>query len=115
MAKEPSNLVKFQGMVPPEQKRFLEVAWREGRSPTILTYNDLVAFCVEMGHREMVNMNQTPRGLYVVSLLDKKRKKDAEEAMKKLEYELDGWEPREEKVIQRPEGIVHPIRRLEEA
>lgn len=110
MATEVSKLVKFQGMVPPDHKRFLEVAWREGRSPSILTYNDLVTFCVEMGHREMVNMNQTPRGLYVVELLDKKRMKDAEEAVKKLEYELGDWKPREE----RARGTVSPIRRVED-
>lgn len=115
MANDMTKLVKFQGMIPPDTKRFLEVAWREGRSPTILTYNDLVAFCAEMGHRELVNMNKTPRGLYVVEMMDKKRMKDAEDAMKKLEYELDGWVPREERTFDvKREGNVTPIRRVDE-
>lgn len=96
VAKDTSNRVKFQGMVSADTKRFLEIAWREGKDPTLLTWNDLAEFCVEMGHRELVKMNKSEHGLYVVSMLEKKRKKDAEEALKRIEYEVDGWTPREE-------------------
>lgn len=110
MAKDPINRVKFQGMVSADTKRFLEIAWREGKDPTLLTWNDVAEFCVEMGHRELVQMNKSEHGLYVVSMLEKKRKKDGEEALKRLEYELDGWVPREEM----RNGTVHPLRRVDE-
>lgn len=96
-------------MVSSDIKRWLEIEWRKGKNPTLLTWNDLVEFCVEKGHEWLVKENQSEHGLYVVEMVDKKRRKDAEEALKKLEYELDGWVPREKKG-----GIILPLRKVDE-
>lgn len=109
MAKDPSKEAKFQGQVSADTKRWLEIQWREGKNPTLLTWNDLANYCVEKGLAALVEENQSEHGRYVVGMVEKKRKKDAEEALKRLEYELEGWVPREEKTS----GTVTPLRRVE--
>lgn len=95
MAERPER-IKFQGQVRAAKKRQLEIVWREGNDPTLQTWNDLVDYCCEAGLEKLAKEQKSERGMYAASIYRKKRLKDAEEDLKKTEYEVRDWVPRDE-------------------
>lgn len=101
--------IKFQGMIPKGKRRQIEIEWREGKDPTLQTWNDVVDFCAEAGLEKLANMNNSEAGKYAAWVYGQKRQKEADEALGKAEWEIQGYTPR---VF--TDADVRPIRRAEE-
>ncbi len=101
---------KFQGMIPSGLKRELEIVWREGKDPTIQTMNDLVTYCVEQGLAALARTAESASGKYAAQVYALKRRKDSDEMLGKVEFEVQGYVPRDFSMS----GVVRPIRAVEE-
>lgn len=101
--------VKFQGMIPKGKRRQLEVEWRQSKDPSLLTWNDVVDYCAEQGLKALAEKNQSEGGLYAAHLYHLKRQKEADEAIRRVEWEVQGYEPRDY-----TQGQVIPFKRVED-
>lgn len=96
-------------MIPKGKRRQIEIEWRAGKDPTLQTWNDVVDFCAEAGLEKLAAMNNSEAGKYAAYIYGLKRQKEADEALKKAEWEVDGYTPRSF------EGAkITPIRRVDE-
>ena len=86
--------IKFQGMIPKGKRRLIEIEWRKGKDPTLQTWNDVVDFCAEAGLEKLAAMNGSEAGKYAAYVYGLKRQKEADEALKKAEWEVQGYQPR---------------------
>lgn len=82
-------------MIPKGKRRQIEIEWRAGKDPTLQTWNDVVDFCAEQGLRALAEMNASPGGKYAAQMYALKRRKEADEALKKVEWEVQGYIPRQ--------------------
>lgn len=101
--------IKFQGMIPKGKRRQIEIVWREAKDPTLQTWNDVVDFCAEAGLEKLANMANSEAGKYAAYIYGLKRQKEADEALGKAEWEVQGYVPR-----MFDNARVSPIRRVEE-
>ena len=96
-------------MIPKGKRRQIEIEWRAGKDPTLQTWNDVVDFCAEAGLEKLAAMNNSDKGLYAAKVYGLKRQKEADEALRQAEYEIQGYVPRSFEG-----GSVTPIRRVED-
>ena len=96
-------------MIPKGKRRQIEIEWRAGKDPTLQTWNDVVDFCAEAGLEKLAAMNSSEKGLYAAKIYGLKRQKEADEALRQAEYEIQGYIPRSFEG-----GSVTPIRRVED-
>lgn len=94
MAERPER-IKFQGMVLAAKKRQLEIVWREGKDPTLQTWNDVADYCLEAGLEKMANEQQSEMGKYAAKVYRLKRMMEAEEDLRRAEYEIRDYVPKE--------------------
>lgn len=100
---------KISAWVPQGLVRKLEIEMRGSKDPTIQTMSDAYNFCLEVGLAALSEKNQSESGRYAAHVFGMKRQKEFEEELKKAEYEIHGWTPRDF-----GQGKVTPIRRVEE-
>lgn len=107
---EKMERIKFQGMVDAGKKRQLEIEFHKSKEPTLQTWNDVVDFCMEKGLEALAKMNQSEAGLYAAKIYGLKRQMVAEEALRRAEYEVQGYVPRDFN----KDATVSPIRKVDE-
>lgn len=97
-------------MIPKGKRRQIEIEWREGKDPNLQTWNDVVDFCAEAGLEKLAAMNGSEKGKYAAMIYGLKRQKEADEALKQAEWEVQGYVPRSFD----KSGTVSPIRKVDE-
>ena len=107
---EKMERIKFQGMVDAGKKRQLEIEFYKCKEPTIHTWNDVVDFCMEKGLEALSKLNESEAGLYAAKIYALKRQMLADEALKRAEYEVQGYVPRDFG----KDATVSPIRKVDE-
>lgn len=108
---EKMERIKFQGMVDAGKKRQLEIEFHKSKEPTLQTWNDVVDFCMEKGLEVLSKMNESEEGLYAAKMYALKRQMLADEALRRVEYEVQGYVPRDFSA----NATVSPIRKVEES